>query len=252
MRLHRLIAILLLLESRKKVKAKDLASALETSERTIYRDIEILCQSGVLIFSDFGPTGGFQLMDGYTSGLKNMNGDDAVALYLSGVAAGPEAGASLQSTLSKLQQSLPKQYSRDIRKAISQFYFDPEGWFMQRKPVPFLDVLRQAIWQSQKLRITYRRSSLGHEETTQRQIRPYGMVVKNMEWYLVAYCEASKGMRVFRCDRLLEAERLSENYVVPEDFSLELFWKDWVGEFSGIISAGQTADTESIEPKKGE
>jgi predicted DNA-binding transcriptional regulator YafY len=252
MRLHRLIAILLLLESRKKVKAKDLACALETSERTIYRDIEILCQSGVPITSDFGLTGGFQLMDGYTSGLKNMNGDDAVALYLSGIAAGPKAGANLQTTFSKLQQDLPKQYSSDIHKAVSQFYFDPEGWFVQRKPIPFLDVLRQAIWQSQKLRITYRRSSLDREETTQRQIRPYGMVDKNMEWYLVAYCESSCGMRVFRCDRLLDAERLPENYVLPEGFSLEQFWKDWVGEFSGIIAAGQPADTESAELGKNE
>jgi predicted DNA-binding transcriptional regulator YafY len=73
------------------------------------------------------------------------------------------------------------------------------------------------------------------------------MVVKNMEWYLVAYCEASQGMRVFRCDRLLEAERLPESYVLPEDFSLEQFWRDWVGEFSGIIAAGRPAGTESIE-----
>ncbi len=239
MRLHRLIAILLLLESRKKVKAKDLAYALETSERTVYRDIETLCQSGIPITSDFGPTGGFQLMEGYTSGLTSMNCDDAVKLYLSGIAAGPETGASLQTTLNKLQQSLPEQYSKDIQKAISQFYFDPESWFLQRKPIPFLDVLRQAIWQSQKLRITYRRSSLGHEETTQRQIRPYGLVVKNMEWYLVAYCETSQGMRVFRCDRLLKAEYLSEHYVFPEDFDLEQFWKDWVGEFSGIIRREQ-------------
>ena len=214
MRLHRLIAILMLLESRKKVKARDLAAALETSERTIYRDIEILCQAGVPITSDFGPTGGFQLMDGYASGLKNRYGDDAVALYLSGIATGPEAGASLQTTFSTLQHSLPKQYSGDIHKAVSQFYFDPEGWFTQKKTIPFLDVLRQAVWQSQKLRITYRRSSLGREETTQRQICPYGMVVKNMEWYLVAYCEVSCGMRVFRCDRLMAAERLPEKYVL--------------------------------------
>ncbi len=248
MRLHRLIAILLLLESRNKVKAKDLAAALEASERTIYRDIEILCQSGIPIASDFGPTGGFQLMDGYTSGLKVMHCDDAVSLYLSGIAAGPDAGASLQDTLRTLQQSLPKQYKGDIGKAVSRFYFDPEGWFVQRKPIPFLDVLRQAIWQSQKLQITYRRGSLDREETTQRLICPYGLVVKNMEWYLAAYCETSGGMRVFRCDRLLQAERLLENYVLPEGFSLEQFWKDWVGEFSSIIRGDQKPDTESVKP----
>ncbi|WP_405174246.1 HTH domain-containing protein [Paenibacillus sp. FSL H8-0261] len=51
MRLHRLIAILLLVESRGKMKANDLAEALETSVRSIYRDIDVLAEAGIPLLS---------------------------------------------------------------------------------------------------------------------------------------------------------------------------------------------------------
>jgi len=51
MRLHRLLGIIMLLNSRGTIKAKDLSKILETSERTIYRDIDILCETGIPIMS---------------------------------------------------------------------------------------------------------------------------------------------------------------------------------------------------------
>lgn len=51
MRLHRLIAILLLVESRGKMKANELAQALETSVRSIYRDIDVLAEAGIPLLS---------------------------------------------------------------------------------------------------------------------------------------------------------------------------------------------------------
>lgn len=64
MRLHRLIAILLLVESRGKMKANDLAEALETSVRSIYRDIDVLAEAGIPLLSTPGPNGGISLMEG--------------------------------------------------------------------------------------------------------------------------------------------------------------------------------------------
>ena len=74
MRLHRLLGILTLLDSRKTITASKLAKILETSERTIYRDIDILCESGIPITSSSGPSGGFSLMDDYDLSLNTMKG----------------------------------------------------------------------------------------------------------------------------------------------------------------------------------
>ncbi|MFD2878558.1 helix-turn-helix transcriptional regulator [Paenibacillus rhizoplanae] len=81
MRLHRLIAILLLLESRGKMKANELSIALETSVRSIYRDIDVLAESGIPLVSTTGPNGGISLMEGYTVNLRRLQGEEVVQLF---------------------------------------------------------------------------------------------------------------------------------------------------------------------------
>ncbi|MFW6287987.1 MAG: helix-turn-helix transcriptional regulator, partial [bacterium] len=49
MKIHRLMAILLILDSKGKIKAKELADSLEVSVRTIYRDIDTLAEIGIPI-----------------------------------------------------------------------------------------------------------------------------------------------------------------------------------------------------------
>jgi predicted DNA-binding transcriptional regulator YafY len=127
MRVQRLIAILLLIESRGQMKAKDLARALETSERTIYRDVDALCESGVPLVSATGPNGGIALMDNYRLDLNRLYRDDVVNLYLSGIGFHPdgsEASAKLRNTFLKLEKSLPAEYRLDIENARNRFYYD--------------------------------------------------------------------------------------------------------------------------------
>lgn len=70
MRGGRLVSLVLLLERRGRVTAATLARELEVSERTILRDLEELSGAGVPVYATRGPGGGFQLLDGYTSGLR--------------------------------------------------------------------------------------------------------------------------------------------------------------------------------------
>ncbi|MCX7773164.1 MAG: YafY family transcriptional regulator [Clostridia bacterium] len=238
MRLNRLIAILLLLESRGQIKARELAQALETSERTVYRDIETLCQAGVPIVALSGPTGGFSLMEGYAVNMNNLDCDDVVSLYLSGIGIHPSKYSSssidLKKSMLKLEKSLPPEYLKDIAIARERFFFDPEIWWQERDPLRYQDLLRQAVWHSSKVRISYHKKSLSHDETSVRVVRPYGLVVKNMDWYLAAYCETAQAIRVFRCDRILEAELLHQTFEIPQDFDLETFWTGWKEEFVKI------------------
>jgi predicted DNA-binding transcriptional regulator YafY len=240
MRLHRLVAILLLLESRGRVKARELARALETSERSIYRDIEALCESGVPIRSEAGPAGGFSLMEGYSLPRQPLQGDEVVSLYLSGMGIRPDADSEaslvLQKTLLSLEKELPSEYRGDLRRAKARFHFDPRPWWREKTPLRHLDTLRQALWKSEELIIRYRKESKDQKEVVERRLRPYGMVVKASEWYLVAFDIERRGMRAFRCDRV-EAARIVEgsSFLIPEAFSLEAFWEEWLAEFEGII-----------------
>jgi len=240
MRLHRLIAILLLMESRGVIKARDLAQALETSERTVYRDIDTLCEAGVPITSSSGPAGGFCFMEGYTINMKELHCDDIVNLFLSGIGIRPgeqtEASINLKKTILKLENSLPSQYIPDIRTARKRFYFDPAMWWEEKPPIAHMDLLRRSVWKSKKLNIVYTRSSMDMSETSSRVVCPYGLVVKYMDWYLVAFCEKRNDIRVFKCERITETAILEETFSIPEEFSLESFWKKWTKNFKDIVS----------------
>lgn len=227
MRLHRLIAILLLVESRGKMKAKDLAAALETSIRSIYRDIDTLAEAGIPMVTSTGPSGGISLMEGYTVNMRQMNGEEVVQLYLTGMGIHSEAHSEsrqqLKNALLKLEKTLPAAYIEDIRKAKTRFYFDDTTWWSDRLVLPCLEVLRAAVWRSSKVRIGYQKMN-GHSST--RTVHPYGLVVKQGEWYLIAYCEEKGEIRTFKCERVVTVEVIDEEGAVPAGFSLEAFWRN--------------------------
>lgn len=63
MKISRLFQIIYTLLERKMITANELADKLEVSVRTIYRDIEVLTESGIPIYTTQGKGGGITLMD---------------------------------------------------------------------------------------------------------------------------------------------------------------------------------------------
>ncbi|UUZ78753.1 HTH domain-containing protein [Paenibacillus sp. P26] len=65
MKLHRLLAITMLLLSRKRMSGQELADRFEVSLRTIYRDLETISRAGIPVISYAGADGGYEIMDQY-------------------------------------------------------------------------------------------------------------------------------------------------------------------------------------------
>jgi predicted DNA-binding transcriptional regulator YafY len=68
-RASRLVGLLGLLQARGRMSARQLASELEVSQRTILRDIEALSSAGVPVYPVRGSQGGFELLDGFSAEL---------------------------------------------------------------------------------------------------------------------------------------------------------------------------------------
>src|SRR6476620_6326166 len=119
MRADRLVAILLMLQSRGQVTAAEVADELEISERTARRDLEALGMAGLPIYSRQGRNGGWQLAGGGKTDLSGLNAAEARALFL---VAGPATSSSttpeLRAALRKLVRALPESF-RTEAEAVS-------------------------------------------------------------------------------------------------------------------------------------
>src|ERR1700686_4268255 len=113
----RLLAIVLELQGKKRQRAEDLAATFETSKRTIYRDIEALCEAGVPIGSI--PGQGYSLMQGYFLPPLSFSTEEATMLLLGSdfMAQNFDAQyrAAAQSASRKIEGVLPGRLRGDVR-----------------------------------------------------------------------------------------------------------------------------------------
>src|SRR5580692_275119 len=100
MRADRLVAALLVLQSKGRVTAADLARELEVSERTARRDLEGLAMAGIPVYSQPGRNGGWTLLGGARTDLSGLTAAEARTLFL---IAGPAAATpAVRTALRKL------------------------------------------------------------------------------------------------------------------------------------------------------
>lgn len=230
MRADRLVSLLMLLQTRPRWTANELAQRLEVSERTIYRDLDALSVSGVPVFATRGSQGGVSLVEGWRTQLTGLTRAEVHALAAVGAPGALDdlgLSAPLQSGLVKLAAALPSIQQSVIEYARQRLHVDPSSWFTEREPVPHLEVLREAAWQDRRVRLAYRDFE---GRRTRRVVDPYGLVIKADRWYLVAGAE--RGPSVFRGGRIEEARLLAETFARPERFDLPVFWKEWCAQFA--------------------
>jgi len=258
MRASRLVSTLLLLQSRGKLTAQQLADALEVSVRTVYRDIDSLSEAGVPVYGDAGRDGGYQLLGGYRTRLNGLSAAEAWALSLAGMpraAAELGLGTVLATAQLKLQAALPAEL-RDHAEAMSErFLLDAPGWYHDGDSSPYLAAIADAVWHQRRIDVRYRRWAAPTDVT--RTLDPHGIVLKAGKWYLVARVVAGP-MRTYRINHILGLADAGERFARADGFDLAAFWASavsgfraglWQGEATIRLSpAGRERVTEMMSP----
>ncbi len=230
MRADRLISLLILLQTKGQMTAQELSERLEVSTRTIYRDLDALSAAGVPVYAERGPHGGCALMEGYRTNLTGLKEEEVQALFMltvPGLLEDLGKDKASESALLKLTATLPQPFQHSADLVRQRIHLDSAPWFQPEEATPHLATVQQALWQQQRLRITYRRAD---GAWIQQLIDPYGLVAKAGVWYLVANVHQRK-LRVYRISRIEEAAITNSHFECPPTFNVADFWSDWVAKF---------------------
>lgn len=219
-RLFRLVQ--LLRRRRHATTAAWLAERLETSVRTVYRDIRDLVASGVPID---GEAGVGYVLRGYDLPPLMFTQDELEALVLGARIvenwADAELAEAARDALAKVESVVPDDRSLRVRQTA---LFAPPA----RRPPPVtvdLGALRRAIRERRRVHFAYV-DAKGDPST--RTIHPLGMYFFGPIWLVAAWCELRDDFRAFRPDRMRDLS-VREPFAPEPGRSLQDFMEKYGG-----------------------
>lgn len=234
MRADRLISILILLQTNKKLTASELSKKLEVSIRTIYRDIDSLSSIGVPIYADKGVNGGIRLLGDYKTSLTGINKKELLSLFI------PTSDKILDdlgienlkySAMLKILGGSTTNEIQEFENIQNYIYIDMNPWNESNTMVntDILSILQNAIWSSNSLRIRYRKP----EEIKEVELNPLGLVCKRSIWYLVAL--NNDIIKTYKVSQIESALPMDSVFTRPSDFNLKDHWRNSTSDFKALI-----------------
>ncbi|MEO8174079.1 MAG: YafY family protein [Sediminibacterium sp.] len=202
-RIDRVTAILIQLQSKRVVKAQEIADRFTISLRTVYRDIKTLEEAGIPIIGEAGV--GYSIMEGYRLPPVMFTKEEATAML----------------TAEKLVEKLTDESTREMYKA-SMFkiksvlrlterdhlenmeqhieVIESPYFSKQKNETAYLQHILKAIAEKAVINIDY--FAEHSQEKSNRNIEPIGIFYMGRYWYLIAWCTLRKDYRNFRVDHI--------------------------------------------------
>ncbi|MGN7765385.1 helix-turn-helix transcriptional regulator [Paenibacillus sp. 22594] len=208
MKLERLISIIYKLLNHEVLSASMLADEFQVSQRTIYRDIDVICAAGFPVVSYQGTKGGYGMMNGYKMdksllGSYDVNSLITVLRSLSSVFEDERT----QGTIERLQTIGPEHLTTSLAVDLETLRTEPD----------VLPHLRTAIAKRNIVRFEYINAE---NERTTRDMEPLRLHFKYRNWYVYGFCRTRGDYREFRLSRLmnlrLTQESFEPHHEVPE------------------------------------
>lgn len=218
MQINRLFETVYILLNKKTTTARELAEHFEVSKRTVMRDIEILSQAGIPIYTTPGRGGGISILDNFVLDKAAITEEEQNQILFALQSLGSTEQAGAADILSKLRALFDKTETDWIEVDFSR-------WGDVGSNQEKFEALKHAILQKHAISFTY---SSSYGETAGRTAYPLKLVFKSKAWYLQAFCRVREDYRIFKVNRM------SSIAVMPESFSRERFSPPPVDSFEPL------------------
>jgi predicted DNA-binding transcriptional regulator YafY len=196
----------------------ELARRLEVHIRTVRDYVEMLQDLGIPVEAERGRYGAYLLRPGYKLPPLIFTEDESLALTLSLLIARQASLATtepaFEGVLAKIERVLPEATRARVQAVEQTVVFERSSYHATPRTTA-IAVLSSAIQSERCVCLHY---SSARSEVTERTFDPYGIAYHEGFWYTIGYCHLRQGQRLFRLDRILQVEVLSETFTRPADF----------------------------------
>ncbi len=209
-RFDRIVSILIQLQSRKVVRAGDMAERFDVSLRTIYRDIRTLEEAGVPLIGEAG--NGYSLVDDYRLPPVMFTREEALSFMAAEKLMEGFTDANLQKNYSAAMYKLKSVLRGPEQEMLTQLEGNIAVGARHQSfntAIPdALEILMEAIAEKRCVQLHYQ--SFDADEVTKRMIEPIGIFHENNFWYVMGYCQLREDYRQFRTDRMVSIRRTDQ------------------------------------------
>ncbi len=196
MQISRLFEIVYILMNKKISTAKELSEHFEVSQRTIYRDIETLCQAGIPICTTKGKGGGITLMEHFVLNKSVLTQQEQNEIL--------SALSSFRATAnSDTDQVLHKLGALFGNTEYDWIEVDFSDWSSNEQDKNKFRIIREAILSHTVLSFHYYNS---YGQNSQRTIEPYKLMFRGQSWYLYGFCRSKNEARFFKITRIRDLQ----------------------------------------------
>ncbi len=220
-RIDRLNAILIHLQTKKIVTAKEIAERFEISIRTVYRDIRALEEAGVPLGAEAGV--GYFLPDNYNLPPVMFTNDEATAMLFGSKfieqMSDEKIKNSFESALFKIKAVLRAPEKDYLEKLHSQITVVKYSVGAEKGGKEYLSEIQKALVSKNVLKIEYH--TFHSDEKSVRTVEPIGLIYYGYNWHLIAYCRKRKDYRDFRIDRIENLIKTEECYKDSQHITVE-------------------------------
>ncbi len=221
-KIERLMQMILELNKKEKVTAKELANKFEVDIRTIYRDINALSEMNVPIVSNVGYEGGYSLLGDYFIPPVMFNEDEIFALMLSrkviektGI---PGYGSSIATAFSKLESVMNDKLTESYQEMSPKIIIEERRRLIKPKEMLYFSVIKEGL--DKKLKVKIKRLDPNTLETKETIISPYGLIYDDEVWKAVGYDEQYCKLDSIAINIIKGAELTDELFCIQEGFDL--------------------------------